>query len=885
MNLDKSEDSPAPDDHTMSPDPEREQDNESDDDNKYKTDAKSTHATPTRNELEDDLLHVEDSEDEDNSVGSTTEAMLDTDSLAESLHEERTSDRNPRRCKKKSPGSYAQMHRGSRQTLKGKKPKNSKDKKINQISQKKIILQLEQENKELREKLRQEIPEANPPNGTEQENNRQKIKELEAEIDILAKQIEENDEHENKQQQLETTKIEQELKQAKEQIDDLQKEIENLNEKIQELESENKKIANEHHDMKRKLKEETKRAKSMEKTAKQASSEKAALEQVAQMKSTEIAELKGKLERLQEQQTELDMEEHEELQPQPTTILIGDSNCRDIHPHLMRWLNQTIITEWAPTLMDVKFWAENKREMIEGKQVIVLAGTNDLKRGDTKHEVSAAHKEATEAIQEAGAQLIVVQLPPVYYPQIRAESRFKDTEILNEILLERHGEATARADKITLHRGQMKRDGLHITNESVEIMAESITDALTRVTTGPPDENFQITIRNDNERPETQNNNTTKELTTTKQVAAKLIGKGGERIRKIKTLYKVEINTIETGDDNRTFLIKGPANHAIKVQRIIKDIAKEVEERDREQQAMASYTNALPARPTKIQTICRFFLKGRCKRGQTCKFIHQTGPVDISMSSETSSESEEPEREPTPVRKVTVQPTEEPSNTTAKKTRREKAKDYDRKPRSPHRDQKHTITRTDSDDGSPDHRARSRKRTSTRKETSSNRKSTSTHSSRSHHRHTSTREKTPDRKERTRERTPNHHKEQRSRPHTPPHRRYDYQHRYTRSRSATRDRHSRTEMTPDRYQERYPSRRSSPRRRRTPSPRRHSPPSRRSLDRRESRRHHSPPRRQDRSRSHSPHRESRRHQHRHRSYEDTDLAEAIAKILSRGGKR
>ena len=49
--------------------PEREQDNESDDCNKYKTDAKVTHPTPTRNELEDDLLQVADSEDEDNSVG------------------------------------------------------------------------------------------------------------------------------------------------------------------------------------------------------------------------------------------------------------------------------------------------------------------------------------------------------------------------------------------------------------------------------------------------------------------------------------------------------------------------------------------------------------------------------------------------------------------------------------------------------------------------------------------------------------------------------------------------------------------------------------------------------------------------------------------------
>ena len=216
---------------------------------------------------------------------------------------------------------------------------------------------------------------------------RVKIKELEAEIDILIKQIEENDEQENKQQQIETTEIEQELKHAKDLIGDLQKEIENLNEKIQELESENKKIANEHLDMKRKLKEETRSEKSMEKTAKQASSEKAVLEQVAQMKSSEIAELNGKIERLQEQRMKTDMEETEDLQPQPTTILIGDSNCRDIHPHLIRWLNQTIITEWALTLKDVKFWAESKREMIEGKQVIVLAGTSDLKGGATMHEV------------------------------------------------------------------------------------------------------------------------------------------------------------------------------------------------------------------------------------------------------------------------------------------------------------------------------------------------------------------------------------------------------------------------------------------------------------------------------------------------------------------
>ena len=47
MNPDKPEDSPTPDNHTMSPGPEREQENESEDGNKYKTDAKVTHPTST----------------------------------------------------------------------------------------------------------------------------------------------------------------------------------------------------------------------------------------------------------------------------------------------------------------------------------------------------------------------------------------------------------------------------------------------------------------------------------------------------------------------------------------------------------------------------------------------------------------------------------------------------------------------------------------------------------------------------------------------------------------------------------------------------------------------------------------------------------------------
>ena len=69
---------------------------------------------------DEDILEVDMSDEDDNSVGSTTEAMLDTDSLADSQNEDKTTEtRKPRRCKQRSPGSYAQMHKGN-QACKGK---------------------------------------------------------------------------------------------------------------------------------------------------------------------------------------------------------------------------------------------------------------------------------------------------------------------------------------------------------------------------------------------------------------------------------------------------------------------------------------------------------------------------------------------------------------------------------------------------------------------------------------------------------------------------------------------------------------------------------------------------------------------------------------------
>ena len=101
----------------------------------------------------------------------------------------------------------------------------------------------------------------------------------------------------------------------------------------------------------------------------------------------------------------------------------------------------------------------------------------------------------------------------------------------------------------------------------------------------PPEEteNFKITIRN--EQGNTNQNeelSTTEVNTTAQKIAAKIIGKGGDRVKKMKGIYGININTIQTGDNDRTFTIIGKTQNVEKVAKIIRDIAHDTQERDTE---------------------------------------------------------------------------------------------------------------------------------------------------------------------------------------------------------------------------------------------------------------------------------------------------------------
>ena len=319
----------------------------------------------------------------------------------------------------------------------------------------------------------------------------------------------------------------------------------------------NAKLKSENRSLKEKNKEANKHAKKMEQSAQKLAGEKTTLEQVAQEKSEQIVELETKITRL-ENQNKTSMEE--EQAPAKPTAILGDSNCRDVQAHLMMWLNRDIRHEWAPTLQAAKEWVQSNKDELDGTTIILLAGTNNIKNYDPHHVVSQMHsREVTQAITDARATLIITQLPQVYSPQPRAESRNKATDIINAILLERHGMAVASTEAINIHRGQMKKDGLHITNESAEILAEKISEIVRRLESGPTSrENLKITFTmSDQEAHSKDDDVMTDVITTSRHTAAAIIGKGGERIRRIKTLYNVVINTRDDDLDRRTFTITG----------------------------------------------------------------------------------------------------------------------------------------------------------------------------------------------------------------------------------------------------------------------------------------------------------------------------------------
>ena len=237
-------------------------------------------------------------------------------------------------------------------------------------------------------------------------------------------------------------------------------------------------------------------------------------------------------------------------------------------------------------------------------------------------------------------------------------------------------------------------------------MAENISLTILALQTDyPPPENIKVTFQTGETEAQTKEPTQSETFKTTQHIAAKIIGIGGERIRKIKTLYRVEIHTSETADDERKFTVTGNSQNVTKALRIIKNVAKETDEQGTAYQ-IPVHQCPQPTSSAKIQMTCRYFAKGKCKKG---KKLHNQGPTDAPEDSDaTPSSSDSDDREPTPIRKVTMKP--KTTNQKPKEQPPTKSKKKTTPPTSSEKETPYMDTDTDQSPTPPRHRFKYRSR-------------------------------------------------------------------------------------------------------------------------------------------------------------------------------
>ena len=465
----------------------------------------------------------------------------DSESMKENTgteHEtEDTADENNERKlreRKTNPGKYAKM-------LKGKKPSPEASEHNQRPARKKSTEENHNattENKALNDinnRLQEEITEQSETS----ENN---ATELRNQISNTESQLQDNEE------QLMNT--ERQLQNTERQLLDTETQLENERKKTRQLENDKRALEN----------------------------DKRRLQEVAEDKATRINvlehQLRAERQKYAEQQTNRNRQPEE---PRKNVHIIGDSNSHRIHPHLERKLQTRITHTWMPTLEETTTWSRNLQpEQNTNTTIIIMAGTNDIKNGKTAKECNKQVREIENNLKGLNIEHLVVQLPPVYPPQGLSQRRDRETTKLNGMLEAIISEADlVHTQAIEGDRDAIETDGLHLTRKAAEKMAEKIVEKIqshhqTTLHRNPQTPTPQHTSQSRQERGEMERDNTEIGMVKAPQnIAGLIIGHQGERLKRMKMIIGVEIDS-EDANQQKIFIITGNKENVAEAKQAIK---------------------------------------------------------------------------------------------------------------------------------------------------------------------------------------------------------------------------------------------------------------------------------------------------------------------------
>ncbi len=298
--------------------------------------------------------------------------------------------------------------------------------------------------------------------------------------------------------------------------------------------------------------------------------------------------------------------------------ILGDSNTKRFIDALKKQNpKKTIELSMTYTTEEMLEYVNKNGQELRNNMVIISTGTNDFRNETEPRRITRKVERALDNIDRATQILernrikyAIVQLPPNNV----STDLYQETICMNRELLKHHKNKVIKNNKIYETRDPennpvwyLEADNYHLNNDGGEIMAKVIDEGLKQKATEIHPQKTEKTVETNIEQ----------------EIAGRLVGREGQRIKTVANRHGVMIRTIRNEEGGVTFIITGQPDRVEEAKEEIAENANTARENVRfSQQRSESY---------KTKICANYQKRDGCPYGRNCWFIHEEAPAETSI--------------------------------------------------------------------------------------------------------------------------------------------------------------------------------------------------------------------------------------------------------------
>ena len=301
-------------------------------------------------------------------------------------------------------------------------------------------------------------------------------------------------------------------------------------------------------------------------------------------------------------------------------LLVGDSNSREIYPHLENRHDNWDQLKDIFTIKELELRVR-RDEIPTGYDAIILSqGTNDIRYDEDGYRMA---KKMITTAQELSDKMPEVEIIVMDLPPLDDLSKNREVNLYNFTLATNKEsikivEISAAMKEEEERKKEMKEemkilreDGFHLTPEAGKIAANRLKEKIQgkKSSSATPREK------------ETEKNETAETWYIPKKAGSAVIGRNGKTIREIQEKHRVSVHLDDApiNKDVQKITVKGEQQD---VHRARSEIVEIVDNH--------GGTGQTAKARSKVE--CWYFQKGQCRNGSRCGYAHTTNPSDRRTS-------------------------------------------------------------------------------------------------------------------------------------------------------------------------------------------------------------------------------------------------------------